>query len=99
MLFRSAWMTVWLMVSLKTQTLGPKAATGAPGHIDAGGAAAGLAVAAGGARTASPSPRARSDRDRPGSRRGYPLRAVRPDRSSAAAYGMICTPPGPVVVE
>src|SRR5271169_3899533 len=34
MLSRSAWMVAWLMVSLKTQTLGPNAATFAPGHID-----------------------------------------------------------------
>jgi hypothetical protein len=36
MALRSPWMVAWLMVSLKTQTLGPKAATSAPGHIDAG---------------------------------------------------------------
>src|SRR5271166_277278 len=34
MLSRSAWMVAWLMVSLKTQTSGPKAATFAPGQID-----------------------------------------------------------------
>ena len=33
-------MVAWLMVSLKTQTLGPKAATFAPGQIDVSAAAA-----------------------------------------------------------
>src|SRR5580658_4670752 len=45
MLLRSAWMVVWLMVSLKTQTFGPKAATLAPGHNDEGACAARPAVA------------------------------------------------------
>ena len=34
MLLRSFWMLAWLIVSLKTQTLGPKAATFAPVQID-----------------------------------------------------------------
>jgi len=57
MLSRSFWMAVWLMVSLKTQTLGPKAATFAPGQIDASapaawdGAAANPAAAASAATT------------------------------------------------
>src|SRR6516165_8037289 len=50
MLSRSAWMLAWLMVSLKTQTFGPKAATFAPAHIDdadlAGRAALALAALA-----------------------------------------------------
>ena len=46
MLLRSAWMVAWLIVSLKTQTSGPKAATFAPGHSDEDGSAAGLVVAA-----------------------------------------------------
>ena len=41
MVFRSAWMAAWVIVSLKTQTLGPKAATVASGHIDETGAAGG----------------------------------------------------------
>src|SRR5580700_2217460 len=45
MLFRSAWMLVCFMVSLKTQTFGPKAATFASGQIDEG-ACAWLAAAA-----------------------------------------------------
>src|SRR5580698_3482421 len=46
MALRSAWMVAWLMVSLNTHTLGPNAATFAPGHID-GSCVAGRCGAAG----------------------------------------------------
>src|SRR5580658_3108873 len=36
MALRSFWMAAWLMVVLKTQTFGPKAATFASGQIDEG---------------------------------------------------------------
>ena len=42
---RSAWIAAWLIVSLKTQTLGPKVVVSASGHRLA--PAAGLAAAAG----------------------------------------------------
>src|ERR1700683_1239126 len=45
MLFRSAWMVAWLIVSLNTHTLGPKAATVAPGHTEETGAWAGRTAA------------------------------------------------------
>src|SRR6202050_5094796 len=45
MLFRSAWMVAWLIVSLNTHTLGPKAATVAPGHAEETGAWAGRTAA------------------------------------------------------
>ena len=56
MLLRSFWMAVWLMVALKTQTLGPKAATFAPGQIDESAAASWAGAAA------NPAPAARAAR-------------------------------------
>lgn len=53
-------MAAWLMVSLKTQTLGPKAATVAPGHREETAAAAGLALAALAAGSANPAAAARA---------------------------------------
>src|ERR1700693_2772556 len=46
MLSRSAWIVAWLMVSWKTHTLGPKAATFAPGQIDESAAATWAGAAA-----------------------------------------------------
>src|SRR6516165_287969 len=46
MLSRSAWMLAWLMVVLKTHTLGPKAATFASGQIDVSAAATWAGAAA-----------------------------------------------------
>src|SRR6266480_3529648 len=45
MLSRSFWMAAWLRVSLRTQTLGPKAGTFASGQAGEDAASAGLAAA------------------------------------------------------
>src|SRR5271155_5745987 len=60
MLLRSAWIAAWLMVSLNTQTSGPKAATFASGHRDGAGDTEGIAVAALAGITANPAPAARA---------------------------------------
>ena len=69
-------MAAWLMVSLKTQTLGPKAATFASGQIDEDedGAGAGPAVAALAGSTANPAPAASAAaRDTAGRRSQRPV--------------------------
>src|ERR1700689_3271149 len=98
MLLRSAWMVVWLMVSLKTQTLGPKAATLAPGHNDedAGAARAMVAVAALAGMAAIPAPAIRAAPRQVAGR----LRAVKtpatlfiaPPRRAASCGNLIALP-------
>src|ERR1700728_2022411 len=109
MLLRSAWMVAWLMVSLKTQTSGPNAATVAPGHIEDAGAgwltAAGVAAAMVAGATASPAPATSTASSMAGRRR--PGRAAsgfagpRRDRTGADPNGpcagmMGFFPPWPV---
>src|SRR5258708_37944097 len=80
MLLRSFWMVAWLMPGLKTQTLGPKGETSAPGHIDAAGGAADLAVAALAGASANPAQAASAARNTAGRRSRRPVRPVVMDR-------------------
>src|SRR5580658_4623611 len=96
MLLRSAWMVAWLMVSLKTQTFEPNAATVAPGHIkDAGAGAAGLATAAVAGAAASPAPATSTTSSMAGRRRPERGRAGA-DPNGPRAGMMASLPPRPV---
>jgi hypothetical protein len=66
MLSRSFWMAAWLMVSVKTQSLGPNTATFASGQMDEAAAAAWDGTAA----NPTPATRAAAARIRRHRRRG-----------------------------
>src|ERR1019366_6195814 len=105
MLSRSVWMVAWLMVSLKTQTLGPKEVAFSPGHKEDGACAgrapvAALAAAAAGtaarpAPAASPAPAIRAPATYmagPGRPRAAKVLIIMPPRRAASCGSLIALP-------